>query len=112
MAHKSAVSMYFMRAGLTIVSYLSPLQNAVNAAFLNLKSSIVEQTGNRKVCSRTKGFDCDVAHYATYYSVISKRILAILWYFIPKYNVIACVNRTAHAAGAVICIGFMGRSGK
>jgi hypothetical protein len=109
MAHKSAVAMCSYRAGFAIVSFLSPPQNAVIATFQSLGSSIDQQCGMRKATHRTNGFDCDVAHCATYYSIISTRFLVILWYSFPKFNILAYANRTASYVGAMSCVGFVDR---
>ena len=110
MAHKSAVSMCLNRAGCAIVLFLSHPQDAAVATFQSLDSSIDEQAGNRKVADRTNGYDCDVAHCATYYSVIYYRLVVILWYLIPKFSVIVCVNRITHDVSLKTSIGFVVRS--
>ena len=110
MAHKSAVSMSLSRARLAIVFFLCHPQNAANATLQRLGSSIGEQTSIGKVVDRANGFDCDVAHCATYYSVIFKRYLVVLWYLIPKIDIIGNVIRAAHIADPMIRIDFVGRS--
>ena len=110
MAHKSAVSMCLNRAGRAIVLNLLSLQNAAVETFQSLGSSIDEHTGTRKAANRANGCDCDIAHCATYYFVIVKRLLIVLWYLIPKFEVIACENRFVNDVGSMARIGNVGRS--
>ena len=110
MAHKSAVSMCLSRARLAIVFFLSHPQNTAIAMLQRLGSSIDEQYGIRKATNSANDFNCDIAHYATYYSVIAKRILLSLWYLIPKFDVVVYVNQTALVAGSMIRVRIMGRS--
>jgi hypothetical protein len=102
--------MCFDRAGYVIVLSFSPTRYAEITAFQIIGLSIGEQSGIRKVIARTNGFDCDVPHYATYYSIICKQFSVVLWHLFPKFNFITHVDRTAHASGSITRIDFVGRS--
>jgi len=103
MAHKSAISMCFKRAGRAIVIFFSPPQKTVFTAPQSLSPSIDEQCGARKVINREKIFYCDAAHHTTYYFAI----IAILWYSIPKTNL---TYVAADGTGSIRCNGLVGRS--
>ena len=96
MVHRSGVPTCSIRAGFTVALFFSLLQKAAIA----VSPSIDLQSGTAKAVVRINYFDCDGAHYTTYF-LISKCFGISPKFALSALNRVMSKNRPAPNTGVI-----------